>query len=68
MGPLNVPGVEERIDPSTGRTFYIDHVNKRTTWEDPRQVPPAACGDAGRARRALPHPLPSRAHAIPAGH
>lgn len=28
-------GWEERVDPSTGRTFYIDHVNKRTSWEPP---------------------------------
>ena len=26
-------GWEERVDPGTGRTFYIDHVNKRTSWE-----------------------------------
>ena len=26
------PGWEERIDPSTGKTFYIDHVNRRTAW------------------------------------
>ena len=29
------PGWEERVDPASGRTFYIDHVNRRTAWERP---------------------------------
>ena len=29
------PGWEERVDPTSGRTFYIDHVNRRTAWERP---------------------------------
>jgi hypothetical protein len=29
------PGWEERVDPATGRTFYIDHVNRRTAWDRP---------------------------------
>ncbi|KAL7449314.1 hypothetical protein ACHAWC_001384, partial [Mediolabrus comicus] len=29
-------GWEEMVDPNSGRTFYIDHVNQITTWERPR--------------------------------
>ncbi|CAF92328.1 unnamed protein product, partial [Tetraodon nigroviridis] len=30
---------EQRIDPS-GRVYYVDHVEKRTTWERPEPLPP----------------------------
>ncbi|GMF09678.1 unnamed protein product [Phytophthora lilii] len=33
--PLPV-GWEEKID-AKGRTFFIDHINRVTTWEDPRK-------------------------------
>lgn len=30
---------EQRVDPS-GRVYYVDHVEKRTTWEQPEPLPP----------------------------
>ncbi|CAH1790465.1 unnamed protein product [Owenia fusiformis] len=44
------PGWEVRID-SHGRKFYIDHINRQTTWTRPRaqQVPPT-----GQAVRRVP--------------
>ncbi|KAM9328943.1 E3 ubiquitin-protein ligase NEDD4-like isoform 3-T3 [Gastrophryne carolinensis] len=44
LGPLP-PGWEERIH-IDGRTFYIDHNNKITQWEDPRLQNPAITGPA----------------------
>ncbi|KAJ7335246.1 hypothetical protein JRQ81_013187, partial [Phrynocephalus forsythii] len=44
LGPLP-PGWEERIHVD-GRTFYIDHNNKITQWEDPRLQNPAITGPA----------------------
>ena len=41
-------GWEERVDERTGRAFYLDHVNRVTTW----QRPDAAAG-GGKARRRL---------------
>lgn len=32
---------EARID-SQGRIFYLDHMNKLTTWELPKRIPQAA--------------------------
>lgn len=29
------PGWEERVDPRTGRTYFVDHNSQRTTWEKP---------------------------------
>lgn len=29
------PGWEERTDPASGRKFYIDHINKATSWDFP---------------------------------
>ena len=29
------PGWEERVDPASGRKFYIDHINKSTSWDFP---------------------------------
>lgn len=29
---------EQRVDPS-GRVYYVDHVEKRTTWERPEPLP-----------------------------
>jgi hypothetical protein len=33
-------GWEEKTD-AKGRTFFIDHINRVTTWEDPRKSPQA---------------------------
>uniref|UniRef100_A0AAR2KSZ3 HECT-type E3 ubiquitin transferase n=1 Tax=Pygocentrus nattereri TaxID=42514 RepID=A0AAR2KSZ3_PYGNA len=37
-GPLP-PGWEQRVDQS-GRLYFVDHVEKRTTWERPEPLPP----------------------------
>ena len=34
--PSLPPGWEMKIDPSTGRPFFIDHNTRNTTWNDPR--------------------------------
>ncbi|XP_041654931.1 itchy E3 ubiquitin protein ligase b isoform X1 [Cheilinus undulatus] len=33
------PGWEQRVD-QNGRLYYVDHVEKRTTWERPEPLPP----------------------------
>jgi hypothetical protein len=34
--PSKLPlGWEARVDPRTGQTFYIDHINKATSWSPP---------------------------------
>ncbi|XP_064155495.1 itchy E3 ubiquitin protein ligase b [Anguilla rostrata] len=33
------PGWEQRVDPN-GRMYFVDHVEKRTTWERPDPLPP----------------------------
>lgn len=38
------PGWEARLDESSGRTFYMDHNSKQTTW-----VRPASAGGGGQA-------------------
>uniref|UniRef100_A0A8C9L3E5 HECT-type E3 ubiquitin transferase n=1 Tax=Pavo cristatus TaxID=9049 RepID=A0A8C9L3E5_PAVCR len=48
LGPLP-PGWEERIH-LDGRTFYIDHNNKITQWEDPRLQNPAITGPVRETR------------------
>ncbi|KAA0185572.1 hypothetical protein FBUS_02925 [Fasciolopsis buskii] len=30
------PNWESRLDPSTQQWFFVDHVNKKTSWDDPR--------------------------------
>lgn len=30
-------GWEMKIDPRTGRPFFIDHINRTTSWNDPRE-------------------------------
>ncbi|VDN53339.1 unnamed protein product [Dracunculus medinensis] len=35
LGPLP-NGWEKRADPSTGRIYFVNHVNRTTQWEDPR--------------------------------
>ncbi|XP_058499152.1 itchy E3 ubiquitin protein ligase b [Solea solea] len=37
-GPLP-PGWEQRVD-HNGRMYFVDHVEKRTTWERPEPLPP----------------------------
>ncbi|XP_074537442.1 itchy E3 ubiquitin protein ligase b isoform X1 [Halichoeres trimaculatus] len=37
-GPLP-PGWEQRVD-QNGRVYFVDHVEKRTTWERPEPLPP----------------------------
>ncbi|KAG7239834.1 hypothetical protein INR49_030546 [Caranx melampygus] len=37
-GPLP-HGWEQRVDPN-GRVYFVDHVEKRTTWERPEPLPP----------------------------
>ncbi|XP_015220115.1 itchy E3 ubiquitin protein ligase a [Lepisosteus oculatus] len=37
-GPLP-PGWEQRID-QNGRVYFVDHIEKRTTWERPEPLPP----------------------------
>lgn len=34
-------GWEEKTD-AKGRAFFVDHINRLTTWTDPRQATPAA--------------------------
>lgn len=29
-------GWEKREDPTTGRHYFVNHVNRTTQWEDPR--------------------------------
>uniref|UniRef100_H3DLM4 E3 ubiquitin-protein ligase n=1 Tax=Tetraodon nigroviridis TaxID=99883 RepID=H3DLM4_TETNG len=36
-GPLP-PGWEQRVDPN-GRLYYVDHIEKRTTWDRPEPLP-----------------------------
>lgn len=40
--PVLPPGWEESFDPSTNRGFFIDHVNKTTSWVRPTVLPPSA--------------------------
>ena len=47
FGTALPPGWEERFDPASGRKFYVDFVNKTTSWSRPAPVagtPPAAVG------------------------
>ena len=40
VAPTLPPGWESRLDPVTGRTFYIDHNTKTTSWTLPRAAQP----------------------------
>ncbi|RXG73425.1 E3 ubiquitin-protein ligase Nedd-4 [Armadillidium vulgare] len=44
LGPLP-EGWEQRVH-TDGRTFFIDHKKRTTTWEDPRLLNPAIAGKA----------------------
>ncbi|XP_028668235.1 E3 ubiquitin-protein ligase Itchy-like [Erpetoichthys calabaricus] len=43
MNPINSgplpPGWEQRVD-QNGRVYFVDHIEKRTTWERPEPLPP----------------------------
>lgn len=43
IGPVNTgplpPGWEQRVD-QNGRVYFVDHIEKRTTWERPEPLPP----------------------------
>lgn len=45
-------GWEARQD-RTGRLYFVDHVRKATSWEDPRPLPPGACSAAAPAAPAF---------------
>eukprot|EP00092_Neocalanus_flemingeri_P022269 GFUD01024149.1.p1 GENE.GFUD01024149.1~~GFUD01024149.1.p1 ORF type:complete len:971 (+),score=234.93 GFUD01024149.1:83-2995(+) len=42
LGPLPEGWIEKTLP--NGRTFYVDHINQRTTWEDPRFNNPEIAG------------------------
>lgn len=46
-------GWEEKVD-AKGRVFYIDHINRLTTWADPRQPTVAALRSPGPSRDSSP--------------
>jgi len=51
------PGWEERVDPASGRKFYINHANKSTSWELPTAgggAPPSQPSYAVAPRQASP--------------
>jgi hypothetical protein len=33
------PNFEMKIDPATNRPFFVDHVTRTTSWNDPRCIP-----------------------------
>ena len=37
------PDWETRVDPSSGRTYYVNHVTKTTQWEKPVNTPRLEC-------------------------
>eukprot|EP00668_Euglena_longa_P031982 GGOE01041261.1.p1 GENE.GGOE01041261.1~~GGOE01041261.1.p1 ORF type:complete len:206 (-),score=47.23 GGOE01041261.1:358-945(-) len=36
MSPPLPPGWEKRSDPKSGRTYFVNHTTRSTTWQDPR--------------------------------
>ncbi|TYZ62939.1 hypothetical protein PybrP1_003319 [[Pythium] brassicae (nom. inval.)] len=46
-------GWEEKVD-AKGRVFYIDHINRLTTWTDPRQSAAATPRSSGPSRGSSP--------------
>lgn len=56
-------GWEERHDPSTGRSYFVDHNTKRTVWDRPGVALPAAVAvasdplsrDTAELQQILPH-------------
>lgn len=39
MNFLSISSWEQRVD-QHGRVYYVDHVEKRTTWDRPEPLPP----------------------------
>ncbi|KAK4534671.1 hypothetical protein CDCA_CDCA02G0696 [Cyanidium caldarium] len=52
-------GWEERVDPATGRRFYISHVEKTTSWEPPTppQYEKAIKAPKGKFEPVTPSPV-----------
>ena len=60
--------LDDIVDPSTGRTFYIDHATKRTTWERPTSGARGGGGGYGATPPSQPsRPTPPRAAQQPSG-
>lgn len=58
------PGWEERFDPSSGRKFYVDYVNKTTSWTRPTAA--AAASTVSTEEHATPwSAIPSTGVAYP---
>ena len=41
---------EMKVDPSSGKPFFIDHRNRVTTWQDPRITSQNMVGKQGHLR------------------
>jgi len=53
------PGWEEMKDPRSGRTFYVNHITKSTTWDRPAVEPPKpAAPPSYNMAAAAPQPAP----------
>jgi len=48
------PGWEARLDQASGRTYYVDYVNKATRWELPTAAPSVQVRAPGPARGHYP--------------
>jgi len=48
------PGWEEAKDPRSGRSFYVNHVTKTTTWDRPVAPPPKPAGPPSYNQFAAP--------------
>jgi hypothetical protein len=51
------PGWEERKDPTSGRTYYVNHKDKATSWQDPRKTPTPTPNWVDNARQGPPPQL-----------
>ncbi|KAK7196065.1 WW domain containing protein [Novymonas esmeraldas] len=60
---------EACVDPQSGRTFYVNHDTKSTTWHPPSAVPSSASSAASvpTTAAAPPPPLPPNGHANTGG-
>ena len=52
------PHWEAKVDPGSGKTYYVNHQTKATTWEKPAMPPPSAGAGAAPAPEFAPPPLP----------
>jgi len=48
------PGWEEAKDPRSGRSFYVNHITKTTTWDRPVAPPPKPAGPPSYDQFAKP--------------